>query len=164
MTTLPSLKQAVLQIRRPRSWTACSQRVAELVKDITEFTESPEVSLTRLLKLRGRILLSRSLSAASALKAVNACGAAADACGQRCVQEPLVGDLHAAMLLLAKVLRDSLFERELSFASNLLDRCGIRACQWPALHYSRWRVARQGCKRLRVLQPGRHRKVHGSDP
>ena len=52
------------------------ERVAELVKDIAEFTESPDVSLTRLLMLRGRILFSRSLSfcrfAASALKAVNA--------------------------------------------------------------------------------------------
>ena len=87
------------------------ERVAELVKDITEFTDSPEVSLTRLLKLRGRILFSRSLCfgrfAASALKAVNAYCAAADACGQRRVQEPLVGDLRASMLLLAKVLRDA---------------------------------------------------------
>ena len=126
--------------------------------------QSPPKSM--LLKVRGQILFSRSLCfgrfPASALKAVNACCAAADACRQKRVQEPLVGDLHAAMLLLAKVLRDSLFERELSFASNHLDRCGIRACQWPALHYSRWRVARQGCKRPRVLQPGRHRKVRGT--
>ena len=79
----------------------------------------------------------------------------------RRVQEPLVGDLCAAMLLLAKVLRDApprLSKVSYPSPAIILTDAAL-ACQWPALHCSRWRAARHGCKRLRVLRPGRHRKV-----
>ena len=108
------------------------ERVAELVTDITEFTESPEVSLTRLLKLRGRISFSRSLCfgrcAASALKAGNACCAAADACGQTRAGAARWGSLcrDAAAREGAEGCPASFVEGELSFASNHLDRCGTR--------------------------------------
>ena len=96
-------------------------RVAELVKDITEFTESLEVSLTRLLKLRGRILSSRSLCFgcfAASVKAVNAYCAAADACGQTCARAARWRSScrDAAARKGAEGCPATLFEGELSFA------------------------------------------------
>ena len=89
------------------------------------------------------------------MKAVNAHCAAADACGQTRARAARWGSScrDAAARKGAEGCPATLFEGELSFAGRHLDRCGTRACQWPASHCGRWRVARQGCKRPRVLRP-----------